>query len=172
MARINTLSMEMLDYVGEQPLAVTSTNINQAIRSSIDALSQNQADKNVQIRFDLSPDVSQWDIDAKQFQRALVNLVVNAIDAVMEKQGGEIHISSSIRTDQRLVVAVSDNGCGMSSDQKNKIFELFFTTKGTKGNGLGLPMVSKFIELSGAKLMVNSEEGVGTTFKMIFPSEP
>lgn len=168
-SRINELSMEMLDYVGDQPLATRSTDINHAIQSSVEVLTHSLADKGVELRLDLSPSVSKWELDEKQFQRALVNLVVNAIDAVAKNDDGEIHISSCLENGRRLVVAVHDNGCGMDPQKKKKIFELFFTTKGTKGNGLGLPMVSKFIESSGGNLLVDSQPDEGTTFKMVFP---
>jgi len=108
-------------------------------------------------------------VDKKRFQQARVNLVTNAMDAVTNKANGEVLISTFLRTDRRLIVAIRDNGCDMNPEEKKQFFELNFTTKATKGNGMGLPMVSKFIELSGAKLLVKSEKNVGTTFKMIFP---
>ena len=101
----------------------------------------------------------------------MVNLVVNAIDATCDRAQATIRISTAIRNDDRLVVAVQDNGCGMSSEEKKKIFDLFFTTKESGGSGLGLPMVSKFIEASGAKLMVTAKKNEGATFKMIFPPQ-
>jgi signal transduction histidine kinase len=60
----------------------------------------------------------------------------------------------------------------MEPENKKKIFDLFFTTKGTKGSGLGLPLVVKFIESSGGKLLVDSAPEKGATFKMVFPSKP
>ena len=168
-SKINRLAMDMLAYVGSQPLAQRPTDVNRAIRAAIDGLAKKHAGKGFEISLDLSPSVAEWEIDEMQFQQALVNLVVNAIDAVGPKENGSIRISSAIRSDDRLVVAVEDNGCGMSPEDRKKIFELFFTTKGSGGNGLGLPMVSKFIESSGAKLMVTSKKDDGSTFKMIFP---
>ncbi len=168
-ARINDLSVEMLDYVGEHQLAVKPTEVNQAIRSGVEILAHNLEDKGPRLVFDLSPAVAQWTMDEKQFQRALVNLVVNAVDAVSKNGQGEIRIISALEGKQRLVVAVQDNGCGIDPEKKKKIFELFYTTKGTKGNGLGLPLVSKFVQASGGQLLVDSEPGQGTTFKMVFP---
>jgi len=168
-AQINSLAMGMLAYVGSQPLAEGPTDVNLAIRTAVKGLVPKRAGKGPEICLDLSPSVPEWEVDGKQFQQALVNLVVNAVDAVGDKENGNIRISSIIRNDDRLVVTVQDNGCGMNPEEKQKIFELFFTTKGTGGNGLGLPLVSKFIESSGAKLMVTSKKGEGSTFQMIFP---
>ena len=67
------------------------------------------------------------------------------------------------------MVAVQDNGCGIDQDKQLKIMDLFFTTKGTNGSGLGLPMVNKFVRSSGGKLRFESQKGIGTTFKMVFP---
>jgi len=171
-SKINCLAMDMLAYVGNQPLAQRPANINRVIRSAIGSLGRKYENKGIEISLDLSPSVTEWEIDEKQFQQALINLIVNAVDAVGDKEDGTIRISSTIRSDDRLVVSVQDNGCGMSPEERKKIFELFFTTKGSAGNGLGLPMVSKFIESSGAKLMVNSKLDKGSTFKMIFPQKP
>jgi signal transduction histidine kinase len=168
-SRISDLAMEMLAYVGEQPLNPAPTDINRAIRSSLEALTQRREEMNVDVKLDLATSLPTWEIDEKLFQQALINLVVNAMDAVKKEPAGEIHISTALRSDRRLIVSVRDNGCGMDPEEKNKIFDLFFTTKGTRGNGMGLPMVSKFIELSGAKLLVNSAKNEGTTLKMIFP---
>ena len=118
---------------------------------------------------DLNSGNDKWMMDAKQLQRALLNLVVNAIHAVEDREKGQITISSNMEDQQRLIVSVSDNGQGIDPQKKDKIFELFYTTKGTSGSGLGLPMVQKFVEQMGGTLDVVSEVGRGSTFKMIFP---
>lgn len=161
-----------LEYVGDQRLETTPTDINLAIRSSVAVLTQSLKNKCVKLSFKLAPSVSTWIIDEKQFQRALVNIVVNAMDAIGKKDNGRIEISAMVENDRRLVVAVRDNGCGIDPEKKKKISVLFFTTKGTKGNGIELPLVSKFMGSSGGKLLVASEQDCGTTFKMAFPLKP
>ena len=64
---------------------------------------------------------------------------------------------------------MADNGSGISENNKEKVLDSFFTTKGSRGTGLGLAMVQKFVEKSGGKLEFESEEGEGSIFKMIFP---
>jgi two-component system, NtrC family, sensor kinase len=167
--RINKLSMEMLDYASEQAPAPASTDINKTISANSEFLTQSVANKGIRLQLDLSKDNPRWLIDAKQFQRALINLVVNAVDAIGDRSDGRIRISTAIEDNRSLVVVVEDNGCGIPPDKKKKIFDLFFTTKGTKGSGLGLPMVNKFIVSSGGKLLVTSEMNAGTQFKMVFP---
>jgi signal transduction histidine kinase len=167
--RINTLSMEMLDYASERKLSPTKTDINRAISAFSDFLTQSVENKGITLHLDLSADNPRLIIDAKQFQRALLNLFINAVDAVANRKDGEIRISTAVEDARWLVVAVQDNGCGIPPDKQKKIFDLFFTTKGTKGSGLGLPMVNKFIDSSGGKLLLISEKDIGTTFKMVFP---
>ncbi len=169
LTQINNLSVEMLEYVSEQELSPTSTDINRTILAHTDHLSQGLEKKGLTFTFELSPENPRWMIDAKQFQRALLNIIVNAIDAVGNKPDGKICITTAVEEGRRLVVAVQDNGSGIDPDKQHKIFDLFYTTKGTSGSGLGLPMVNKFIESSGGKLSVVSEKGVGSTFQMIFP---
>jgi two-component system NtrC family sensor kinase len=110
-----------------------------------------------------------WLTDEVQFQRALLNLVINAADAVKERPEGRIRIRTSLVKKQILAVSVLDNGCGISAQKKGRVLDLFFTTKGTKGTGLGLPMVQKFVEKSGGQLKFRSKEGVGSAFTMLFP---
>jgi signal transduction histidine kinase len=71
-----------------------------------------------------------------------------------------------------LRISVEDNGCGIPENDKGRILDLFFTSKGTKGTGLGLPMVQKFVERSGGQLEFQSEENKGSIFTMIFPQTP
>ena len=108
-------------------------------------------------------------MDKVQFQRAVLNLVVNAIDAVKEKGLGRVQISTNVEENKRLMIKVSDNGTGIPSEHREKIFDLFYTTKGTGGSGLGLPMVKKFVERMDGELIVKSKKDVGSSFKIIFP---
>ncbi len=169
LTQINNLSVDMLEYASEQELSPTSTDINRVIRANADFFTQSPENKGVKLELDLSEKNPRWMIDEKQFQRALLNIVVNAVDAIGNQPGGKICITTTVEDDRRLTVAVQDNGNGIDPDTQQKIFDLFYTTKGTNGSGLGLPMVNKFIESSGGKLLVQSEKGVGTTFKMVFP---
>ncbi|HEY2517438.1 MAG TPA: HAMP domain-containing sensor histidine kinase [Polyangiaceae bacterium] len=97
---------------------------------------------------------------------ALVNLVVNAIDAMPD--GGTITLKSGLK-DGQAYVAVSDEGPGMSAEVRAKVFQPFFTTKGEKGTGLGLAMVYACMQRHGGSVNVDSTLGRGTTFTLWFP---
>lgn len=123
--------------------------------------------------------------DRGQLETAMMNLCVNARDALMDQGGGAITITTScvqpdaVRVDgvdspkaeQYICIAVEDNGTGMDEQTQAKIFEPFFTTKEQgKGTGLGLATVYGIIQQSGGHLTVSSTLGVGTTFKIYFPT--
>ncbi len=117
--------------------------------------------------------------DASRMQQVLVNLLVNAGDA-MEEKGGTITVATDLVEDAGLVagaeapkaavrIRVTDTGCGIEARDIDKIFEPFFSTKGTRGNGLGLAIVWGIVEGHGGRLSVASEVGKGTTFTVLVP---
>jgi signal transduction histidine kinase len=167
--RINKLSAEMLAYASEKELSPASSDINLAILANTDYFDRSLKNNGIQLSLALSDENPRCMIDEQQLQDALLNIVVNAVDAIGNQPDGKIHITTAVEDGKRVVIAVRDNGCGINPVEKQKIFDLFYTTKGTNGSGLGLPMVVKFIEASGGKLLVASEPGVGSTFKMVFP---
>jgi signal transduction histidine kinase len=167
--RINKLSVEMLAYASEKELSPASSDINMVILANTDLSDWSLKENGIELSLELSDESPRCMIDERQLQDALLNIVVNAVDAIGNRQDGKIRITTAVEDNRWLVIAVHDNGCGIDPVKKQKIFDLFYTTKGTNGSGLGLPMVVKFIESSGGKLQVSSEPGVGSTFKMVFP---
>lgn len=108
--------------------------------------------------------------DPSQLEQLVLNLVVNARDAM--PGGGRLDLTTSRAPDTNgVVLAVADNGIGMSEATLTHLFEPFFTTKGpSKGTGLGLAMVSSSVEQNGGRIEVASELGRGTTFKIHLPA--
>ncbi|WP_033791422.1 ATP-binding protein [Pantoea septica] len=114
-------------------------------------------------------------IDASQLENALMNLVVNARDA-MQQRSGEIRLRiASQRREQgeRVMIEVIDQGCGMTPDVREQVFEPFFTTKETgSGSGLGLSMVYGFVRQSGGQIEIDTAPGRGTTVRLLLPRAP
>jgi len=105
---------------------------------------------------------------------ALINILDNAIDACLadiQKKDHEIGFEISRQKDQ-LVILIQDNGCGMDSQTKEKIFNLFFSSKSTKGTGFGLYISNSIINQHGGSIHVTSIKGKETGFKIILPDEP
>ena len=137
----------------------------------------------VSLVLDHDPDLAAIKADKRQLEQVMMNLVVNARDAML--QGGEIHIKTENRTlDEPLeqdratvpagnyvVVRVTDEGCGIPPDRMHKIFEPFYTTKRTgEGTGLGLSTVYGIVKQTGGYIFAYSEVGRGTEFELLFPS--
>lgn len=115
-------------------------------------------------------------IDRGQLEQALVNLAVNARDAM--PQGGQLTIETrdvaeSAAGPAGVLLMVRDTGVGMTAEVRRRLFEPFFTTKGTRGTGLGLAMVHGTVTQAGGRIEVDSAPGEGTTFRIWFPlAEP
>ena len=105
-------------------------------------------------------------INGSGFKEMLTNLIFNAVDAM--PQGGHIHISVTQKEDT-VVLAVQDNGVGLSKEEAAHIFDPYFTTKGRGHAGLGLSIVRRFVEHHGGSVKVESIKGAGSTFKVEFP---
>lgn len=114
-------------------------------------------------------------VDANQLERALLNLVLNARDAM--PNGGEltIHLHDQLieaedgETATYVEIAVSDTGCGMDEKTRSSVFEPFFTTKGERGTGLGLVIVDQIVSRCGGHVKIDSDLGRGTTVRLLLP---
>ena len=105
--------------------------------------------------------------NASELREALANVLLNAVQSM--DSGGSIRISTSIR-DGHVDLRVTDTGVGMSHETKNRIFDPFFTTRGAEGTGLGMSMVDAIAIRHRGKVVVESEEGRGTSVTLRFPS--
>jgi signal transduction histidine kinase len=153
-------------------------NLNECLKK-LELFLQSGVGPEIRIVLQLAPDISRCLIDQAQFNAAVLNLVVNARDAL--PTGGIIDISTerwainTVTADAPLPglyvrVQVKDNGQGMSPEVARRVFDPFFTTKGERGTGLGLPQVSAFMRLINGHVSIASELGVGTTVSLFFPS--
>ncbi len=124
--------------------------------------------KSVDVRYDFDSDVPAIESDRGQLQQVFLNIVNNAIAAV--SKGGTIAISAA-RHGQNVVVAITDNGAGISPENVRNIFEPFFSTKGEFGTGLGLSITRDIVEKLGGRIDVESEVGKGTRFMVTLPIE-
>ena len=119
----------------------------------------------------MCPEDTKLLLDEKLFREVIVNLSQNAIHAVNEKNNSEhdkIIVITSVIRDDKYVLSITDNGCGIPEDKLNKIFEPYYTTKAT-GTGLGLTTVYKIVKEFSGDISVKSIAGEGTSFIISIP---
>jgi GAF domain-containing protein/ActR/RegA family two-component response regulator len=154
----------------DQP--VVAVNLNEVVRHSLEATESvwRQEARSRGVHIDvatrLAPTLPEVSGDPAELREALTNLILNALDAM--PGGGALTLATSLG-DREVQVAVSDTGAGIPVEIRDKIFDPFFTTKGPKGTGLGLSMTYGILSRHGGRISVESEEGVGTTFRLSFP---
>jgi two-component system NtrC family sensor kinase len=157
----------LLDYARETPSLKTCLNVNDVIRQVIQLLGKREAFQNVNLVEALADNLPPVECDRNQIQQVLVNLSLNACEAM--PNGGTLLIGTSLVDDQ-VVVEVTDTGCGIKPRDLEKIYEPFFTTKPVgKGTGLGLSVSCGIIQQHGGVLEVESVVGKGTTFTVKLP---
>ncbi|HXY49890.1 MAG TPA: PAS domain S-box protein [Terriglobales bacterium] len=179
--RATTLTRQLLAFSRKQMLELKVVDLN-AIVSDMERLLRPLIGENVELTTRLVPNVGPTRADAGQLEQVIMNLVVNAKDAM--PAGGRITIQTSqvrfdegARLEHRLVppgdyvmLSVSDTGTGMDKETQSRIFEPFFTTKEKgKGTGLGLSTVYGIVKQSGGYIFANSSPGQGTTFRIYLP---
>lgn len=164
----------LLDFARQSPLEKNRVRLNEVIERSVQILANQLAKRKVQIIRQLAADLPEIEADANQLQQVLVNLIMNAGDA-MHENGGVITIASALVRDEAeanarfIRLQVRDTGCGIPPENLSKIFEPFFSTKGQKGNGLGLAIVWGIIEKHNGRIAVESTVGEGTVFTILLP---
>lgn len=175
------LTHRLLAFARRQPLAPTSVQIN-ALVKGMDPLLRRTLGDDVELEFIEAAGLWEAMVDPSQLEGALLNLCLNARDAMAK--GGQLTIETAnawidqayasqhaeVEAGQYVLVAVSDTGCGIEPDNVARVFEPFFTTKETgKGTGLGMSMVYGFVKQSRGHIKLYSELGEGTTVKMYLP---
>ncbi|UCF57452.1 MAG: PAS domain S-box protein [Deltaproteobacteria bacterium] len=153
-------------------------DINKPLEGVFTLLSQQLKLRGIKVVLDLNEELPSIMGDANRLEQVFLNLVLNARDAMMEKDEKVIQEESekiltvkSFQENDQVVVTVSDTGIGMSPDEKGRIFEPFFTTKEVgKGTGLGLSISYGIIKDYNGTIEVESEVGKGTTLKITFPA--
>jgi signal transduction histidine kinase len=181
-SRAANLTKQLLTFGRQQVMEPTVVLLNDIVVDMQPMLKQ-LAGKSVVVDLSLAPDLAHVMADATQIEQVIVNLCVNARDAM--PNGGRIsiatkdvwldaaqaHEASVEHAGAYVTLAVTDTGQGMDDDMQSRIFEPFFTTKGPeKGTGLGLATVYGIVKQSRGEISVQSEVGRGTTFRILLPS--
>jgi signal transduction histidine kinase/CheY-like chemotaxis protein len=151
-----------------------SMSVNEAVEQVMDltrarwnAMPQ-ESGRVIQVKSDLATDLPAIAGNASEIRDAITNLILNAADAMPE--GGLLTIRSRAVGSASVELEVTDTGVGMDEETRSRCLELFFTTKGARGTGLGLAMVYGTVERHEGEIQIESKVGAGTTFRLIFPA--
>jgi two-component system NtrC family sensor kinase len=170
----------LLDFGRQSPPEKRQVSINDVINHAVRIVQNQFAIQHIQLSTDLDPRLPSTQADVNQIQQVLINLLMNASDAIGEK-GGTVTVTTGVadRTaggaddgtlDRDYIrIRVSDDGCGIPAVNLSKVFEPFFSTKGQKGTGLGLAVVWGIIEKHNGRITVESTVGKGTAFTILLP---
>ena len=165
---LSELVLNMLSYARDREPVLQATDINQLCSDLVNLVSQQAKDKQVSVKLQTDESLPKMLVDSTGLRRSLLNLLGNAVDACAESKGS-VTVSVETADKQWYNVSIADTGTGISTENLKKLFTVFFSTKGNRGTGLGLPVSQKIIAEHGGRLEVNSVLGEGTTFTAVLP---
>lgn len=173
LGRIDKVISQMLGFSAERTLDPRSTDVDEVVRGALDFVRYDPRSRDVLLEAAPSDRPATAIVDPDALSQVLINLVVNALDAV----GGEgrIRVATEVREDggerSSVVVAVADDGPGIPAHLRERIFEPFYTTKDVgQGTGLGLSVSQELLAVQGGQLVLRSEPGEGSTFEVWLPT--
>ena len=172
--RLEELLNEFLNFTRAHNLDLVPADANQELKEIVEFFKPQADAANVKVMEYYSNDLPTIRIDKRSFNRAILNLLLNSLQAIAAKQdeqGGREILVRTRPCGSEVAIDLIDSGCGMSDETLSKIFEPFFSTK-VGGTGLGLPTVRKVIESHGGRIAIQSETNRGTQFTLTFPSIP
>ncbi len=168
--RIYDLVMDMLSFSKDRVPALKPAELNNVVADIAELAAARAAESGVTVEFRPGPDVPTALFDAEGIHRAVLNIVSNAIDAVEGIERGAVVIQTGYdRAADLMLVAVSDNGPGIPEDQRAAIFNVFESSKGARGTGIGLPVSRKILREHGGRVRVEGGPGQGTRFVLSWP---
>jgi PAS domain S-box-containing protein len=171
--RCRQVVSDLMEYARPKSTDFCSTSIVDVIEKTLQLVENRLYKQKVSVEKTLEPELPRIQADSQQLEQVLVNLYLNAIDAMPE--GGKLIVESrmvqSDSTAQMVEITVADTGFGIAETDLAKIFQPFFTAKKKRGMGLGLPICQRIVKNHGGRIEVKSQQGIGTAFMIYLPLE-
>jgi signal transduction histidine kinase len=173
--KIKGMAVDLLNYAKEREPEYQLCDPNLPLREVADLMRSRAEENGVVLKSDLDENLPGVLLDPEGIHRVLLNLVTNAIDACTDLScthtKGEVLLRSMRSKGWAVEYQVRDNGCGMEEETRKKIFQIFFSTKGSRGTGLGLMIAKKIVDEHGGVIDVSSQKGNGTVFTVKLPEK-
>ena len=172
--KVSELVLDLLKYSKERMLQPVICKPNEIVADGVELMKERAKGYGIRINMVLDPDIDEASLDRDGIHDVLLNLISNAIDACIydpdTTKSWEVLVTTRLEVDaqsgETILFEVSDNGCGMTDEVKQKLFSRFFSTKAGRSTGLGLLISQKIIHEHGGKISVESQRGKGTTFSV------
>lgn len=170
--RIATITREISDFASHQTAEPQLLDLNGLLRSTSSLMRYDHRLRRVALRFDLDDQLPAIYGVADQLTQVIMNLMVNAMDALEEVFDRPPVITVATRVqDAQVCLSIEDNGCGIDSKTLTRVFEAFFTTKAVgHGTGLGLSLCYSIMQKNGGSISIDSARGAGTCARVLFPT--
>jgi signal transduction histidine kinase len=171
--KIKSMAMDLLNFAKEREPDYQLCDPNKPAREVFDLMTPRAQEYGIALELELDKNLPPLWFDPEGIHRCLMNLVTNAIDACVEvgcaSRKVEVIIRSLKPKGWAVEYQVVDNGCGMDEETKDKVFQSFFSTKGSRGTGLGLMISRKIVDEHGGVIEVESEKSTGSKFSIKLP---
>ncbi len=166
-SRLNTITMEFLDFARPQQAKLEPGDINEVVKKALIFIAPKAVEQQIEVKEELTVSSVQVNYDGELLYRAILNILVNALQAM--RNGGELRVTTRKNPlNTGMEIEIQDNGLGMSEKKLDHIFKPFFTDK-QKGTGLGLAITKNIIDSHNGDIRVSSVENQGTTFIVVLP---
>jgi PAS domain S-box-containing protein len=168
---IRSMVLDILYYAKDRELILSEVSVEEMVSELEGVIGKKASDQDIELQLKVEPGAGTLQGDYKAIRSTLVNLLENSLEACRgdrQKDGHRVSLKAW-RTPPWMVFEIEDNGIGMDRETKEKIFSLFFSSKGIKGTGLGLFIANKIVDRHGGTIEVESEPGRGTRFLVRLP---
>ncbi len=167
--RLDRVVQELLDFARPVVADRVACDLNAVVEDLLSLVAEDAAFRGVEIVREFADGLPNALVDARQIRQALLNVLLNGIEAM--RDGGRLVVRTSFLGGEqpRIAIEITDTGAGMDAEQMDKLFEPFYTTK-PEGTGLGLTIVSRLVDQNRGRLSVRSAPGEGTTFTVMLPT--
>ncbi len=169
-ARIRTMVLDILFYAKKRELQLREISAETLVEHVVETVRPKAEEAGVEFRTDISPSLGNFQIDEVVLAAAVVNILENAVDACKDAKKQGCFVEFRARPDASGVFfEIEDNGSGMSEETLSRLFTVFFSTKGSRGTGLGLFIAKKAVDQHGGRIGAVSELGQGSVFRIWIP---